>query len=228
VCVQCRISGVKWRNIKSYLLSKGIKALAGNEKSLREEIDEMAKRYEAGTTAGGITYFRCMDIVAELKEFVREKAMARLLARRVGVANDALRVTVMVDKGGGYTKAFISVWDVEQGLSPTNAVFLGFYSGKDDHDSVYAVFGDALHALEIAAAGINWRYTYDGDGRTNDESVKAFFNHPSVQADRSTGLTRRSGSHDALCLFHSLTSALRNSAAVGQTAVDRTVFIGRV
>jgi len=181
---------VKWRNLKSYLLNKGIKALAGNEKFLRDEINEMAKRYETGTTDSGITYIRCADIVAELEEFVREKAKARLLTRRVGMTNDALRVTVMIDKGGGYTKAFISVWDVEQGLSPTNAVFLGMYAGEDNHDSVYAVFGDALRSLEIAAAGINWQYTYDGDGKgkTNDESLRAFFNHLSVKADHETGI----------------------------------------
>jgi len=84
----------------------------------------MAARYEAGTTASGIPYFRCTDIVAELEEFVREKAIARLLTRRIGVTNDALRVTVLIDKGGGYTKAFITVWDVENGMSPTNAVFM--------------------------------------------------------------------------------------------------------
>jgi Protein of unknown function (DUF1280) len=150
----------------------------------------MAKRYESGTTDNGITFVRCTDIVAELEEFVSEKAMARLLTRRVGVTNDALRVTVMIDKGGGYTKAFISVWDVENGLSPTNAVFMGMFAGKDDRDSVYAVFGDALKSLEIAAAGINWRYTYDADsdGMTNDESVKAFFDHPAVKADHETGI----------------------------------------
>jgi len=128
--------------------------------------------------------------VAELEEFVSEKAMARLLTRRVGVTNDALRITVMIDKGGGYTKAFISVWDVENGLSPTNSVFMGMYAGEDNHDSVYAVFGDALRSLEIAAASINWPYTYDGDskGKTNDESVKAFFAHPSVKADHETGI----------------------------------------
>ena len=150
----------------------------------------MAKRYETGTTDSGITYVRCTDIVAELEEFVCEKAMAKLLTRRVGMTNDALRVTVMIDKGGGYTKAFISVWDVNQGSSPTNSVFMGMFTGKDNRDSVYAVFGDALKSLEIAAAGINWRYTYDGDsdGMTNDESVKAFYSHQAVKADRAKGI----------------------------------------
>ena len=83
----------------------------------------MAKRYETGTTD-----IRCTDIVAELEEFVCEKAMAKLLTRRVGMTNDALRVTVMIDKGGGYTKAFISVWDVNQGSSPTNSVFMGMFT----------------------------------------------------------------------------------------------------
>ncbi len=175
---------MKWRRVKSYLLSHGIQALAGNERFLRKEIDEMAARYEAGTTATGIHYFRCTDIVAELEEFVREKAIARLLTRRIGVTNDALRVTVLIDKGGGYTKAFITVWDVENGMSPTNAVFLCMYEGKDHHDSVYAVFGDALRSLEIAAAGINWPYQYgDEKAVTNDESVTAFFNHPAVKQD---------------------------------------------
>ena len=183
---------MKWRKVKSYLLSHGIKALAGNERFLREEIDELAKRYEAGTVstvgtaAKVIPYFRCTDIVAELEEFVREKAIARLLTRRIGVTNDALRVTVLIDKGGGYTKAFITVWDVENGMSPTNAVFLGMYEGKDDHDAVFAVFGDALRALETAAAGINWPYQYgDEKAVTNDQSVKAFFNHPAVKRDRA-------------------------------------------
>ena len=55
---------------------------------------------------------------------------------------------------------------------------------------MYAVFGDALKSLEIAAAGINWRYTYDGgsDGMTNDESVKAFYSHSAVKADRAKGI----------------------------------------
>ena len=101
------------------------------------------------------------------------------------MTTDALRVTVMMDKGGGYTKAFISVWDVEQGLSPTNAVFMGFYRGADDHNSVYAVFGEALRSLEIAATGINWPYQYGSAAPvTNDESVRAFTNHPAVQHDR--------------------------------------------
>ena len=150
----------------------------------------MAKRYEAGTTDSGITYVRCTDIVAELEEFVNEKATAQLLTRRVGMTNDELRITVMIDKGGGYTKAFITVWDVEQGMSPTSSVFMGMYAGDDNHDSVFTVFGNALKSLEIAAAGINWQYTYDGDGKgkTNDESVKAFFAHPSVKADHETGI----------------------------------------
>lgn len=180
----CRISTVKWRNLKSFLLSHGVKALAGNEQILRQEMKEIADRYESGTV-NGISYYRCTDIVSELAEFVREKAIAGQLTRRIGVTTDALRVTVMMDKGGGYTKAFISVWDVEQSLSPTNAVFMGFYSGGDDRESVYAVFGEALRSLEIAAAGINWPYQYGSTAPvTNDESVRGFNNHPAVQHDR--------------------------------------------
>jgi hypothetical protein len=180
-----RVPTVKWRNLKSFLLAHGIRALAGNEKILRAEVDGIAGRYEAGTTSSGIHYFRCTDIVAELEEFVREHAIAGRLTRRVGVTNDALRVTVMVDKGERYTKAFISVWDAAEGVSPTNAVFMGFYEGEDDHDSTFAVFGDALRSLEIAAAGINWPYQYGvATPATNDASVRAFVEHPLVIRDR--------------------------------------------
>ena len=176
---------MKWRNFNSYLLSHGIKALAGNDAILRTGIDGNSTRYEAGTTDSGIPFFRCSDIVAELEEFVADKAKAGRLTRRVGVTNDALRVTVMLDKGGGYTKAFISVWDVDQGLSLLHAVFMGWYQGQDNHDSVYAVFRDQLQSLEIAAAGINWPYQYTGAAPvTNDESVRAFFNHPAVKRDK--------------------------------------------
>ena len=185
MCSEYRIPTVKWRNFNSYLLSHGIKALAGNDKILRTGINGNSTRYEAGTTDSGIPFFRCTDIVAELEELVADNAKAGRLNRRLGVTNDALRVTVMMDKGGGYTKAFITVWDVDQGLSPLNSVFMGWYQGQDNHDSVYAVFGDALGSLEIAAAGINWPYQYTSAAPvTNDESVRAFLNHPAVQRDR--------------------------------------------
>ena len=79
------------------------------------------------------------------------------------------------------------MWDVDAGQSPTNSVFMGLYDGGDDRDSVLAVFGPAIHALEAAsAAGINWPYQYGAAlPATNDASVRAFYAHPLVKADRA-------------------------------------------
>lgn len=189
---------MKWRNLKSFLRSRGIHALAGNEKMLRTETDGIAARYDGGTTPGGLHYYRCTDIVAELEECVREHAKAGRLTRRIGVTDDALRVTVLVDKGGRYTKGFVTVWDVDAGQSPTNSVFMGLYEGGDDRDSVLAVFGPAIRALEAAsAAGINWPYQYGAAlPATNDASVRAFYAHPLVKADRSRSTCMRDRAED--------------------------------
>ena len=102
---------------------------------MRDRLREKSMRYNAGTV-NGIPYFRCDDIVTELKEFVKECAMARRLTRREGVKDDSLRVTVSIDKGGGRTVAFLTVMDVEKSLSPLNSVFMGVYEGSDDRDSI--------------------------------------------------------------------------------------------
>ena len=126
---------------------------------MRDKLEGDATRYQAGTV-NGITYFRCEDIVTELKEFVKECALAGQLTRRLGAPDDSLRVTVSIDKGGSYTKAFITVWDVDQSLSPLHAVFMGVYAGSDDYESIKAVFGPAMAQLERAASNIDWPYQY--------------------------------------------------------------------
>jgi len=126
---------------------------------MRDKLEGDATRYQAGTV-NGISYFRCEDLVTELKEFVKECALAGQLTRRLGAPDDSLRVTVSIDKGGSYTKAFITVWDVDQSLSPLHAVFMGVYAGGDDYESIKAVFGPAIAQLERAAPNIDWPYHY--------------------------------------------------------------------
>ena len=121
---------------------------------MRDELEGDSTRYQAGNV-NGMTYFRCEDVTTELKEFVKDCAMAGQLTRRLGAPDDSLRVTVSIDKGGSYTKAFITVWDVDQSLSPLHAVFMGVYKGADDYESMKAVFGPAIAQLERAAPHIN-------------------------------------------------------------------------
>ncbi len=137
---------------------------------MRAKLEGVAARYEAGTV-NGITYCRCEDIVTELKEFVKECAIAGQLTRRLGAPDDALRVTVSIDKGGNYTKGFITVWDVDQSLSPLRAVLMGVYNGTDDRESVKAVFGPVMAHLESVAANIDWPYQYNTTSHSNSNTV---------------------------------------------------------
>jgi hypothetical protein len=158
---------VRLRSVKSFLRSVGVKLLVGSEQVMRDQMEGDAARYQAGTV-NGITYCRCEDIVTELKEFVRECAMAGQLKRRLGAPDDALRVTVSIDKGGSYTKAFITVWDADQSQSPLRAVLIGVYCGTDDRLSIKAVFGPAIGQLERAAANIDWPYQYTNVSSTSN------------------------------------------------------------
>jgi len=134
---------VRLRSVKSFLRSIGVNLLIGSEQVMRDQLEDDAARYQAGTV-NGITYCRCEDIVTELREFVKECALAGQLKRRLGAPDDALRVTVSIDKGGSYTKAFITVWDADQSLSPLRAVLMGVYCGTDDREAIKAVFGPAM------------------------------------------------------------------------------------
>ena len=163
------IPTVRLRCVKSFLRSIGVNVLVGSEQVMRDQLDGDATRYQAGTV-NGITYCRCEDIVTELKEFVKECAIAGQLTRRLGAPDDALRVTVSIDKGGSYTKAFVTVWDADQSLSPLRAVLMGVYSGTDDRESMKAVFGPVVAQLERAAANIDWPYQYNSTNSSNNNS----------------------------------------------------------
>lgn len=179
-CV-CRAEGsiptVRLRSVKSFLRSIGVKLLVGSEQVMRDQMEGDAARYQVGTV-NGITYCRCEDIVTELKEFVKECALAGQLKRRLGAPDDALRVTVSIDKGGSYTKAFITVWDADQSQSPLRAVLLGVYSGTDDRQSIKSVFGPAMAQLERAAPNIDWPYQYPNS--TNNSSSSNSTQSPRV------------------------------------------------
>jgi hypothetical protein len=155
--------------------------LVGSEQVMRDQLEDDAARYQAGTV-NGITYCRCEDIVTELKEFVKECALAGQLTRRLGATDDALRVTVSIDKGGSSTKAFITVWDADQSLSPLRAVLMGVYAGTDDRQSIKSVFGPAIAQVERAAANIDWPYQYNStnsssNNRTDSDSAQHFAAH---------------------------------------------------
>jgi len=77
---------------------------------MRNRMEEDSKRYKAGEV-NDIPYYRCENIVTELEEAVKECAMAGQLTGRLGMTTDALRVTISIDKGGEYTKGFITLWD---------------------------------------------------------------------------------------------------------------------
>jgi hypothetical protein len=66
----CRAEGsiptVRLRSVKSFLRSVGVKLLVGSEQVMRDQLEDDAARYQAGTV-NGITYCRCEDIVTELK-----------------------------------------------------------------------------------------------------------------------------------------------------------------
>ncbi len=169
VCVVCyvycydSIPTVRLRTVKSYLRSVGVNILVGSEQLMRAEMDATAARYKDGTV-NGIPFVRCVDIVTELREFVESHARKGTLTRRLGAPDDALRVTLSVDKGGSYTKAFLTVWDADQSLSPLHAVFVGVYRGTDDHESIRAVFGPVIEQLERIASDIVWPYSYNVAG----------------------------------------------------------------
>jgi hypothetical protein len=148
--VHCRLTTSDLRQLRSFFIAKGSRLLSHNEQRLRARKIEMVAGFESGTaTIKGqrFPYVRCTDVMAELKAHVDAFAAAGMLQQRADITGSELRVTLMGDKGGDFTKLLLSIWDVTDSLSPLNCVFLGFYKGAEDYDAIAEVFGPILRQL---------------------------------------------------------------------------------
>jgi hypothetical protein len=111
---------------------------------LRALKNEMVTGFESGTAIvkdQRFPYVRCTDVMAELKAHVDAFAAAGMLQQRADISGKELRVTLIGDKGGDFTKLLLSIWDVTDSLSPLNCVFLGFYKGIEDYDAMQKCLG---------------------------------------------------------------------------------------
>ena len=135
-----------WRDLKAFLVKKGSKLLAGDEQRIRSLIKLLSDSYESGETAAGVVYYRAVNIVQLLERFVAVQARKSRLTRRIGVTHDRLRVSVLIDKGGGSTKCLLNVWDVDVGASPHHSVLLGVFVGDDIIGSLRTVFGHSRNS----------------------------------------------------------------------------------
>jgi hypothetical protein len=148
--VHCRLTTSDLRQLRSFFIAKGSRLLSHNEQRLRARKSDMVAGFESGTAiikGQRFPYVRCTDVMAELKAHVDAFAAAGMLQQRADITGSELRVTLMGDKGGDFTKLLLSIWDVTDSLSPLNCVFLGFYKGAEDYDAIAEVFGPILRQL---------------------------------------------------------------------------------
>ena len=148
--VHCRLTTSDLRQLRSFFIAKGSRLLSHNEQRLRARKSEMVAGFESGTAiikGQRFPYVRCTDVMAELKAHVDAFAAAGMLQQRADISGKELRVTLMGDKGGDFTKLLLSIWDVTDSLSPLNCVFLGLYKGAEDYDAIAEVFGPILRQL---------------------------------------------------------------------------------
>jgi Protein of unknown function (DUF1280) len=143
------------RHLKTFFVRKAVKLMSVGEQVLREHITRAAARYESGAVrshdhAAGrdeVAFIRCTDVKEQLLEYLREHAAHRRLRQLGAVSGDKLRVTVVGDKGGAYTKLVLVVWDVLECQSPKNTVLLGMYRGDEEYDLMAQVFGPVFQQL---------------------------------------------------------------------------------
>ena len=140
----CSCSWTNIRLIKTFFDHCGCKQFSVSEKRIRAALSTESDRYEAGTVSidgRSVHFVRCIDAACELRMALQRHAYAGKLIQH---NSDELRVTVIGDKGGEYTKLVLSIWDVVDNQSPHNAVFIGMYEGDEEHAIISDVFGPKL------------------------------------------------------------------------------------
>jgi len=178
----------KWRTLKRFLARHKLPILSGNEQAIRKHIKLLGDEYEFDTSEGGVPFARLTDLPSALESFVERYARAGHLKRRLGMTTDDLRVSVLIDKGKGTTKCFVSVWDVDYSASPYHTLFVGLYHDDDSRESLESVFGPPLAQLQMIASNINWPHSYGaGANLSNTDAATAFLDHVEVKRDRSIG-----------------------------------------
>jgi hypothetical protein len=143
----CSLTYKDLRVLKRAFTSFGSKLLAGNEQALRDNLRARSSRYESGW-CGTTPFIRCVDVCGQLCEFLRGHAVGGSLKQRAAVSSDELRVTILGDKGGAYTKFLLTIWDVNEAQSPHNAVLLAMYKGDEDRDLIRTILTPVLEQLD--------------------------------------------------------------------------------
>lgn len=142
------------RLLKTFFHSKGSRLLSVGEGKIRDKINVGGVLYEKGTVkfkSKDVAYVRCVDVKTKMLETLKAHAAAGHLKQYAAISGDALRVSVLGDKGGAYTKLIMTVWDVEEGQSPLNSIPLGMYAEGEEYELLKDVFGPIFD--QIATIG---------------------------------------------------------------------------
>jgi len=157
-----RMSWDMLRAVKTFFTALGIPLFSVGEQKLRENMKEATQLYKTGTVTfekqteekgtvklekTEVEFIWCTDVRTQLETIMKGHALNQRVIQRSAITGVELRLTLLGDKGGAYTKLFLSIWDVMNSQSPLNGMLLAMYHYGEEYDLIKEVFGPVIKQL---------------------------------------------------------------------------------